>query len=100
LGADLTTTRATGRVVPVDTTQPGPTLVTSVTPWEGSVGAAPVAEAVPGADGTAPMAVARVASARACPVMDRGSLSRALRAAIGVKRADSEATAAASACTA
>jgi hypothetical protein len=61
---------------------------------------APVAEAVPGADGAAPMAVARVASVGACPAMERGPLSRALHAAIGVKRANSEATAAASTCTA
>jgi hypothetical protein len=37
-----------------------------------SAQAAPVVEAVPGADGAAPMAAARVASTGACPVMDRG----------------------------
>jgi hypothetical protein len=46
------------------------------------------------------MAEARVASARACPAMDWGSSSQALRAAIEVKRADSEAATAASTRTA
>jgi hypothetical protein len=58
--------------------------------------ATPVTEAVPGAD---PMATAQVASAGSCPVTDQGSSSRALYAAIGVKRADSEAATLASTCT-
>jgi hypothetical protein len=65
-----------------------------------SARAAPVVEEVPGADGAAPMAAARVALAGACPAMDPGSLSRVLCAAIGVMRADSEVAAPASTRTA
>jgi hypothetical protein len=50
-----------------------------------SARAAPVVEVVPRADGVAPMAATRVTSAGVCPTMDRGSLSRALHAAIRVK---------------
>jgi hypothetical protein len=93
--------QATERAVPTDATPPGPTLATGPAPWQGSVGAAltdsaraaPVAEVVPWADGAALMVAAQVALAPACLAMDRGSLSRVLHVAIGVKQVESEAAA-------